>query len=446
MFIINWHFAKPSANSYRVTVKSWKYLLSITSVQKYLLRFDITKFSPMKPVLCLFTFLIPLVIVANNPQEIVNGNNKFAFKLFHSVQGGTTGNNLFFSPFSISTALAMTYAGARNETALQISQTMNFPLGEKFNSDYKNLLDNLNEGTKGKITLNIANGLWAQKDYKFLDSYFNLVKSNYHSELKNVDFTDGIETEKTRKEINTWVEQKTNDKIKDILSQGDLTSMTRLVLVNAIYFYGEWANPFEKQDTQPKDFSLMDGTKTNVPFMNQQGRYYFYEDSNIKAIEIPYKDNRASMVIFLPNRKNGIVEIENSVDYKYYQHIIAAFQINSVCLSLPMFQTTCKTDLENTLSQMGMPLAFSNGADFSGMTSKRNLCISRVIHQAFIDVTEKGTEAAAATAVIMIATSARPSSDVKIFNADHPFIFCIRDNTTGSIFFMGKVMNPKVSK
>jgi serpin B len=400
----------------------------------------------MKPHLCFLICFLPVMISANTPQEIVDGNNKFAFKLYHQVQGSTTGTNLFYSPFSISTALAMVYAGARTETALQISATMNFPQYEKFHSDYKLLLNGLNEGTEGKIKLNIANGLWAQKDYKFLDTYFDIVKSNYASELKNVDYTDNAERETTRKDINGWVEQKTNDKIKNLLSQGDLTSITRLVLVNAIYFYGDWAEPFEKQATQPKDFTLLDGTKNNVPFMNQQGRFNYYEDSKIQAIEIPYKDNKASMVIFLPNKNNGITEFETSFDYKYYQDIIAALQSTEVRLSLPKFQTTFKINLGATLSQMGIPLAFSPNADFSGMTGKRDLCISEVIHQAFINVDEKGTEAAAATAVIMKAESARMPTEPKIFNADHPFVFVIKDNATGSILFVGKIMKPEVSK
>lgn len=400
----------------------------------------------MKSFLCFFTCLLPLMITATNPQGIVDGNNKFAFNLYHQVQDRTTGTNLFYSPFSISTALAMVFAGARTETASQISATMNFPQNKNFHSDYKLLLNGLNEGTVGKIRLNIANGLWAQKDYKFLDSYFDIVKSNYRSELKNVDFADAIETEKIRKDINGWVEQKTNDKIKDILSQGDLTSMTRLVLVNAVYFYGAWENPFEKQATHPKDFTLLDGTKNNVPFMNQQGRFNYYEDSKIQALEIPYKDNKASMVIFLPIKNKQMAEFEKSFDYKYYQDIIAALQSTEVRLSLPKFQTTFKINLGATLSQMGMPLAFSSSADFSGMTGRRDLCISEVIHQAFINVDEKGTEAAAATAVIMKEMAVRNPAEPKIFNADHPFIFLIKDNATGSILFMGKIMNPEVSK
>jgi serpin B len=393
--------------------------------------------------LCLLSCLCPFSLVkGDNPQEIINGNNMFTFRLYNELKSNTD-KNLFYSPFSISTALAMVYAGARNETALQISQTMNFPQNKMFHSDYKQLLDAINNGTDNKIVLNIANGLWAQKDFKFLDSYFGIVKSNYNSELKNVDFIHNPEREIARKDINDWVAQKTKDKIKDILSTGDLDSFTRLVLVNAIYFYGDWAEPFKKQATEPKDFFLSDETRINVPFMNQHGRYNYYEDANIKAIEMPYMNNKASMVIFLPNEKNGIKKFEGSFDYTYYQKVIAALQFSEVRVSLPKFQTTFKIRLGSILSNIGMPLAFSQkAADFSGMDGKRDLYISEVIHQAFINVDEKGTEAAAATAVVMKATAMRPSSDMKVFNADHPFIFCIKDNTTGSILFMGKIMKP----
>jgi serpin B len=389
---------------------------------------------------------LPLMISAHNPGDIATGNNKFAFQLYHEVTAGSD-KNLVCSPFSISTALAMTYAGARGETALQISQTMNFRQNENFHSEFKQLLNNLKTGAEGKIKLNIANGLWAQKNFKFLDSYFAQVKSNYNPVLKNVDFTVRAEREKTRQDINSWVENETNDKIKNLLSKGDLDSLTKLVLVNAIYFYSEWSDPFEKMATSPKDFILTDQSQVNVPFMNRHGLYKYYEDQNIQAIELPYKGNNASMVIILPIARDGIKAFEKSFDYKYYSDIAASFSVKDVRLSLPKFQASFKIYLRSALSQMGMPNAFSPAnADFSGMTGKRDLCISEVIHQAFIAVDEKGTEAAAATAVIMKTTSAGPSPDVKIFNADHPFIFCIADNSTGSILFMGRIMNPKDSK
>lgn len=400
----------------------------------------------MKSILCFFTYLIPLMLNASNPQGVVEGNNKFAFKLFHQVQGGTIGNQ-FYSPFSISTALAMVYAGAKNETALQMSQTLNFAPSDNFHSDYKHLLRRLHDGTEGKIKLNIANGLWAQKDFKFLDTYFDIVKSNYASELKNVDFKDNVEREATRNDINTWVEKNTNNKIRNILSQGDLNALTRLVLVNAIYFYGDWATPFTKELTKTKDFTLIDGTKATVPFMNLGDRYNYYEDSKIQAIEIPYKDNKASMVILLPNTTDGIAELGKSLDYKYYQEIIEGLQSTDVHLSLPKFKMDLQLELSSTLSQMGMPLAFSQtGTDFSGMTGNRDLFISKVIHQAFVNVDEKGTEAAAATVVTMERTMAPHHVEPKLFNADHPFVFLIKDNTTGSVLFMGKIVRPEVTK
>ena len=400
----------------------------------------------MKSILYFLSCLFPVILTAGSPGDIVIGNNKFAFNLLKEVTCGTS-ENLFFSPFSISTALAMTYAGARKETALQMSQTLNLRQDEKFHTDYNQLLNIMKEGRGDKIKLNIANGLWAQKNYKFLDAYLTIAKKDYQSELNNVDFSHDIEREKTRKEINTWVEQRTNNKIKDLLSPGDLSSLTRLVLVNAIYFYGPWNQPFSKELTRPGDFFLSGQTHIKIPFLNQTETYRYFEGSNIKAIEIPYTDNKASMMIFLPDSRDGIVMLEKSFDYEYYQKIIGLFQFHDVHVSLPKFNTTYKINLSKTLSQMGMPLAFSSGeADFSGMTGKKDLSVSEVIHQAFIDVDEKGTEAAAATAVVMKCTSAGPSSDLKEFVADHPFIFLIKDNATGAILFMGRIMNPQVIK
>ena len=239
------------------------------------------------------------------------------------------------------------------------------------------------------------------------------------------------------------MERNTNNKIKNILSQDDLTALTRLVLVNAIYFYGDWDSPFKNNSTIRDRFSLIDGNHTMVPFMNQRGRFNYYEDSKIKALEIPYTDNKASMVIFLPNTTDGIAELANSFDFDYYQNIIESLQNTDVRLSLPKFKIDFKLELGTTLSQMGMPLAFSpDSADFSGMTGKPNLFISKVIHKAFINVDEKGTEAAAATAVVMTMTMSPHPTEAKIFDADHPFLFLIKDNTTGSILFMGKIMKP----
>ncbi|MFZ4522111.1 MAG: serpin family protein [Bacteroidales bacterium] len=388
---------------------------------------------------------LSLTGLSQNSSAIVEGNNQFAFRFFREMSK-TSGENQFYSPFSISTALAMTYAGARHETENQMGKIMGFQSGPGFHKGFRQLLNNLDKGMKGSIKLTIANGLWAQKDYKFLESNFDLVKTYYHAELKSVDFTDTPERAKTLGEINSWVEEKTNGKIQDILAPGDLTNFTRLVLVNAIYFYGEWAQPFMKEATVVKPFSTPDGTQTNVPFMNRHGLLQYYEDSDFQAISIPYKDNKASMVIFLPVIDAGKPFVEKPFDYKYYQQIVESLKADQVNLSLPKFQTTCKSHLKNALTSMGMPLAFSPQADFSGMTGGNDLCISEVIHEAFIRTDEQGTEAAAATAVIMALTAAPSSRKVKVFKADHPFIFCITDNTTGSILFMGRIVKPEFPK
>jgi len=393
---------------------------------------------------CLLACMFTILCSAQNSSGIVEGNGKFALNLYHEVSGGA-GGNIFFSPFSISTALAMTYAGARGETALQMSSTLNFGQDDVFHSWYRELIDGIKLGTGDKIQLNIANGLWVQQDYKFLDTYFDLVKTNYHSELKYADFSKDKEREFARTEINGWVEQQTKNKIKNLVSPPDLDASTKMVLVNAIYFFGEWAESFPRDNTMPQPFFLAGKTQVTTSFMNRKGSYSYFEDKDVKAIEIPYKDNKASMVIFLPVQKNGIAELEKTLDYKTCMFILGSLKNNTVNLAIPKFTASYRVYLQNILSKMGMPLAFSGMADFSGMTGQRDLKISSVIHQAFINVDEKGTEAAAATAVVIKMMAAPGPQDIKIFKADHPFIFLIRDNTTGSILFMGKIMNPKTS-
>ena len=404
--------------------------------------------APIKSILIYsILFMLSTTVCGQKSSAVVESNNRFAFKLYQELNTSVD-NNLFYSPFSISTALAMTYAGARNETALQIVRTMNFPLGTTFNQDYSNLLNKISDSAGNKIVLRIANGLWAQRDFRFLDSYFDMIKSKYKSEIKNVDFKDADNREKTRLEINAWVEQKTKNKITDILGKGVLDTFTRLVLVNAIYFYGDWLNKFEKRATVKEPFYGTGNSPVKATFMRQKMGFNYFEDTMLKAIEIPYKDNKASMIIFLPNERDGVGNLEKSFDYKYYSGIVESFQKEQVALSLPKFKTTVLSYLAPALAKMGMPDAFSTTqADFSGMTGLKNLYISTVIHKAFIDVTEEGTEAAAATTVIMEMTSAPASREnFKVFRADHPFIFVIRDNSTGSILFMGKIMNPTLQQ
>jgi serpin B len=398
--------------------------------------------------------IISIVILAriscyaqNNNTSIADSNNHFAFKLYNEVKSEKPEQNLFFSPFSISTALAMTYAGARGETEKQMSQTLCFSLEQNtFHDDFSKLIEDIEKDTTNGTQLAIANSLWAQKNYKFLDTFFSLVKAHYDAILKNVDFTNYSEREKARKELNSWVEQKTNDKIKELVKEKDIDDATRLILVNAIYFKDVWENPFEASETKEKPFYFNDNDTIHTLMMQKTEAINYYSNSDMQVVEIPYKDDKLSMLVFLPNYYDGIGAMEKSLNNGLYSQVLSSLKRERVELSLPKFKTSFNIYLEKTLAVMGMPIAFSGNADFSGMTGRKDLEISKVIHQAFINVDESGTEAAAATAVIMGMMAMRSDNNNKIiFNANHPFIFLIKDNATGSILFMGKIMNPKVN-
>lgn len=392
--------------------------------------------------LSLFLTTYPLLLIhAQENKKLVENNNAFAFDLYSQLKTNNT-KNLFFSPFSISAALAMTYAGARTETERQMSKVLHFNLDQKnFHADFHKLLGGIEGDTANGLQLYLANSLWAQEKYNFSPAFFDLVKSNYHSELHKVNFAY---TEKVRQEINTWVEQKTNSKIKDLIKTNVLDGGTTLVLVNAIYFNGKWAMEFDKKLTKEDTFHISRKEKVQTMFMHKRGDYSYYEDKEIKAIEIPYNDSIASMLVILPNEMKNLKTVEASLNSSYYEKISGSLQQKIVQLSLPKFKTTAEFELSGVLTGMGMPLAFSPKADFSGMRadSLKNLYIKNVIHKAFVDVSEEGTEAAAATAVVMGKAMVVSPSLIKTFKADHPFIFIIKDNATGSILFMGEIKNP----
>jgi len=391
-------------------------------------------------LLC-FTCLLGFGQTKTDPNTIAvtDSNNVFAFKLFAAIT--KSDRNLFFSPFSISSALAMTYAGARNETEKQMSKALNFSLDQpKFHLVFKSLIKGIESDNTDGLQLNIANSLWAQKDYSFSHSFLDIVKSDYNSELQKVDFI--TQTEQTRKVINAWTEGKTNNKIKDLIPFGALGGGTELVLVNAIYFHGKWVKQFDEKLTRENTFNTVNGTE-QTKFMNAEDTFSYSENEYAGIIEIPYKENKVSMLIFLP-KQNGIRDLERRFDVSFYNDAIGSLVKQDVVLSLPKFKTTSTYNLNSVLSKMGMPIAFTTAADFSGMTGKPDLQIDKVLHKAFIDVAEDGTEAAAATVVIAIAVNALAKEPEKtVFNADHPFIYIIKDNTTGSILFMGEVQDPQ---
>ena len=390
---------------------------------------------------------------------VVEGTNKFALELYQKLRERE--GNLFFSPYSISTALAMTYAGARGQTERQMAEVMGFPTApgdpnkmstkpieppwsqEQFHSMFGTIIKGLNaRGEKGGYELTVAHALWGQKGYGFLGGFLELVKTNYGGGLNEVDFVQA--TEAARQAINAWVEKETNNKIKNLIGKGVLDSMTRLVLTNAIYFKGNWARQFKEDKTKDAPFTLSNGQTINVPMMNQTAEFKYTETDSFQALELPYVDDELSMIIFLPKEADGISGFEETLTAENLSGWLAKLRKREVIVSIPKFKQTSRFGLADVLASMGMADAFSPAkADFSGMTGGRELFISAVVHKAYVHVNEEGTEAAAATGVAMKLTSVAPRAVV--FRADHPFLFLIRDNCSGSILFIGRMMNPKTS-
>jgi serpin B len=371
--------------------------------------------------------------------SVAEGNNAFAFDLYAKLK--TEEGNLIFSPYSISTALAMTYAGARGETAAEMKKTLRFALSqEKLHPAMADLVDDLNaRGGKDAYELVVANRLWGQAGYSFLAPFIALNRTYYGAGLEQVNFKTA--TEAARKTINTWVEDKTRDKIQELLKPGILTDLTRLVLTNAIYFKGNWASQFKKERTADAPFHVTPDKSVDVPTMRQTAKFGYTETQDMQVLEMPYIGDDLSMTILLPKKADGLGKVEASLSAATLKTWVARLRKQKVGVFLPRFKMEFSVGLVDTLEAMGMPRAFDpSRADFSGMDGTRALSITAVIHKAFVDVNEEGTEAAAATAVVMGLRSA-PSRPI-IFNADRPFIFLIRDRVTGSVLFIGRVTDP----
>ena len=352
-----------------------------------------------------------------------------------------TNQNIFFSPFSISTALAMTYAGANGGTAAEMAKAMHFGANEPdFHYAYGSYLNALEDNAKGNIQLRIANRLWGEKSYKLKPDFVTLNKRAYDSPLQPMDFIG--KPEKSRTTINNWVADKTEDRIKNLLSEGTISSDTRLVLTNAIYFKGDWLYQFKKKKTKTKKFYLTNGNKVNAPFMHFKGAFDFYRGTNYKMIKLPYKGGKQSMVVVLPHEDVSIAEVEKQINNSSFEQLNYNYK-PEVELALPKFKITQPLSLNRYLQDLGINIAFTEQADFSNMTDGQSLMISDVIHKAFIEINEEGTEAAAATAVVMVITSTI-SQEIKPeeFKADRPFLFYIIDNQTQAILFMGRIMEP----
>ena len=372
-------------------------------------------------------------------KNIARDNTLFALDLYNQLK--MTDGNMFFSPFSIFTALAMTWAGARENTAVQMAETLHFTeKPAQFHRAIGDLISQLNAVQKETdVELSIANAIWAQKGYQFLDEFFRIVQQSYQADLKQVDFSSAAES--ARQAINTWVEQQTNEKIKDLLPPKVLNALTRLVLVNAIYFKGFWDNQFKSRDTREMEFWLLTEVAVKVPMMHQEHQFGYWENDWLQIIEMPYKEESLSLIVLLPKEKTGIADLEQKLNFENMMAWQRRLKKRKVIVFFPKFKIESQFSLGQTLALMGMPDAFDPElADFSAMVGQKELYISAVIHKAFLEVNEEGSEAAAATGVVVGVTSIAPSPP--IFKADHPFVFFIRDNKSQSILFLGRVLNP----
>ncbi len=382
-------------------------------------------------------------IPSADSQTLVASDNGFALDIYQTLS--TQDGNLILSPFSMSLALAMTYAGARGKTESQMADTLHFDLLQGQLHPAINALDQdlasrgASKSDKEKpLQLNIANAVWAEQTYPFLQEYLDLIASNYGAGIRLADFINQFES--VRKEINDWVYDQTQKKIKDLIPDGALNPDTRMVLVNAIYFKADWLSQFDANDTYDTSFHLLDGTDVTVKMMNQGTFTPYYQGAGFQAVELPYASDTAAMDIIIPDEGN-FDAVESALNSDLFNETINGLQSTSMQLSLPKFTFESSFSLSDALKSMGMVEAFDpDNADFTGMTTQKDLFISDVIHKAFVAVDEEGTEAAAATAVIMEATSAI-LYDVTL-TIDRPFIFIIRDKPSGQILFIGRLLNP----
>ena len=380
--------------------------------------------------------------------SLVQSNTYFGIELFSVLAQDSPDGNLFLSPYSISTALAMTWAGAEGATARQMADVLGFALPEEeVHGQFADLQQKLGPeyrqqymmGSGDPLTLEVANAIWAQESYPLLPEFVSLLQDKYGAEARNVDFVG--DAEGARGEINAWVEEKTRDRIQNLLPRGSVDAMTRMVITNAVYFKGSWSEPFSEDATTREDFHLADNTTAEVPMMHQTEELAYAEAAGCRAVELPYADNMSSMLVLLPD--GDLSEFEQDFSTETLDEIAAEMQSREVVLSMPSFEFTSSFGLSQTLKSMGMIDAFEPGqADFTGMTEARELYISAVIHKAFVKVDEEGTEAAAATAVVMALTSMPPQLQRVELVLDRPFLFLIRDRVTGSVLFMGRMADP----
>lgn len=372
-------------------------------------------------------------------------NTDFSMALLKKLSEKNNTANIFFSPFSISSALAMVLLGARGNTATQMSECLKtHNIQDDIHASFAKLLSELNKAD-APYALSVANRLYGEQSYQFVEEFLTLTRKHYSAELESVDFIN--KSEAARLNINNWVEKNTQGKIKDLLTQDAVDSMTRLVLVNAIYFKGNWNKQFQESATRDAKFNLNKNQSKPVKMMYQKTKFplTYIPEANCQILEMPYKGKELSMLIFLPNEmedsSTGLEKMEKELTYDNFVEWTRPDMMDEieVQVGLPRFKMEEKYDMKEVLMSMGMVDAFTM-SDFSGMSPANNLVLSKVIHKAFVEVNEEGTEAAAASgAVMMLRCALRPVS----FIADHPFLFFIRHNPSMSILFAGRYCSPE---
>jgi serpin B len=375
-------------------------------------------------------------------KALVAGNNAFAVDLYRQIRSASA--NLVFSPFSISDCLAMNYAGARGNTEKQMAQVLHFGTNQ-VHSAFGEIGRRLREAqNRSGIELSMANGMWLQKGPQLLPAFMDIVHREYDAEVRQFDFVK--EAQLARADISVWVNQKTKGRLQASLLPSMVNSTTEMVLVNAIFFKGTWKTKFNPRSTQVSDFHLGAGRKVQCPTMACQGKFPYYEQYTLalscKILELPYAGREFSFFAILPAEVEGLAALERSLTDASLASLMASVQESEVLVSLPKFTLETGLTLENTLPAMGMSAAFGVDADFSGIDGTKSLFISFIQHQAYVEINEEGTTAAAVTGSFLTRGKAEP---VTYFTANHPFLFAIRDNLTGSILFMGRVTDPSKS-
>jgi serpin B len=374
-------------------------------------------------------------------QLAARAGSSLGIGLYHSIAAKP--GNVVFSPYSISEVISLLSAGAAGRTKDELLQALHWDwppdqLPAAFAAQDRTLA----HAAQGGVTLMVANGLWYQRSEPPFDSFLQVARDDFGAEIRGADFASGSAAAEA--EINSWVEQKTAGKITGLLPPGTLDQKTRMALVNAVYFKGRWEHPFDPRGTLPRPFFILPGTSVGVTQMTVRGNFRAASDPACDFIELPYQGGELSMVIFLPRERDGLPALEESLDSASLTVRLASLDFTSerrVHVTLPRFKMTYSVELTGALRNLGIAAAFDpSEADFSAINGKRDLHVSTVLHKAFIDVNEAGTEAAAATFGGMVALGI-PISDE--FRVDHPFLFLIRDNLTGSLLFLGRVEDPR---